>query len=162
MLIAMTLLDAKQYDAGRDRRRRNVILFVVIVVLVLAWVGYHLRNHLERADVSHFFAALQRQDYETAYGIWFHDRNWRQHPQKYKYEFNEFYQDWGPGGEWGLIKSYHVDCSLSPSNGSGVIVQATVNGRAEHPYLWVQKSDKTLSFSPSEIECGNWWAWVVE
>jgi len=43
-----------------------------------------------------------------------------------------------------------------------VIVQVTVNGRAEHPYVWVQKSDKTLSFSPSEIQCGNWWAWLVE
>ncbi len=35
------------------------------------------------------------------------------------------------------IKTYSVDCSLSP--GSGVIVQATVNGRAEHPNVWVEK-----------------------
>jgi hypothetical protein len=55
-----------------------------------------------------------------------------------------------------------VDCSLSPGSGSGVIVQVTVNGRAQHAYVWAQKSDKTLSFSPSEIECGNWWTWVVE
>ena len=163
LMEAMTLLDAKQYDAARDRRRRYIILLVVIVVLLVAWVGYHFRNYPERAAVTKFFAALQKQDYETAYGIWFNDPGWRQHPQKYpNYPFSDFYKDWGTGGEWGLIKSYQIDCSLSQSNSSGVIVQVTVNGRAEHPYVWVQKSDKTLSFSPNEIQCGNWWAWLLE
>ncbi len=161
LIAAMTLLDAKQYDAAPDRRRRRIILILVILLVVGAWAVYHLRNYPERSAVNKFFAALQKQDYETAYGIWFHDLNWRQHPQKYSnYEFNDFYRDWGPGGEWGRIKSHAIDCSLSP--GSGVIVQVTVNDRAEHPYVWVQKSDKTLSFSPSEIQCGNWWAWLVE
>ena len=60
------------------------------------------------------------------------------------------------------MKSYTVDCSFSPSGGSGVIVQVTVNQRAEHAYVWVQKSDRTLSFSPNEIECGNWLSWLTE
>ena len=159
----MTLLDAKQYDEERDRRRRRIVLLIVVLILIAAWVGYHFRHYPERASVTRFFAALQKQNYETAYGIWFNDPDWRQHPQKYSnYPFNDFYKDWGPGGEWGLIKSSQVDCSLSQSNSSGVIVQVTVNGRAEHPYVWVQKSDKTLSFSPNEIQCGNWWAWLVE
>jgi len=95
--------------------------------------------------------------------VWFRDPEWKQHPNKYSaYQFNDFYRDWGPGGEWGLIKSYAIDCSLSPGGGSGVIVQATVNSRAEHAYVWVEKANKTLSFSPNEIECGNWWTWVTE
>jgi hypothetical protein len=119
------------------------------------------RNWPEERVVDHFFAALQRQDYESAYAIYFNDPNWRQHQQKYsQYTYADFYRDWGPGGEWGLVKSYSVDCSLS--SGSGVIVQVTVNQRAEHAYMWVQKSDKTLSFSPTEIECGNWWGWLTE
>jgi hypothetical protein len=32
--------------------------------------------------------------------------------------------------------------------GSGVIVEVVVNNRAEHARIWVQKSDRTLSFSP--------------
>ncbi len=159
----MTLLDAKQYDAAPARRRRTIIIISVVLIVIAAWVVYHFRNYPERTAVTRFFAALQKQDYETAYGVWFNDPNWRQHPQKYpNYAFNDFYRDWGPGGEWGLVKSHAIDCSLSPGGGSGVIVEVTVNDRAEHPYVWVQKSDKTLSFSPSEIQCGNWWAWLVE
>jgi hypothetical protein len=159
----MTLLDAQQYDAARDRRRRNVIIGIVIAALIGGWVAYHLRDYPERARVVKFFGDLQKQDYEAAYGVYFHDPDWKQHPSKYKdYGFNDFYRDWGPGGEWGLIKSFHVDCSLSPGGGSGVIVQVRVNQRADHAYVWVQKSDKTLSFSPTEIECGNWWTWLTE
>jgi hypothetical protein len=159
----MTLLDAQQYDATRDRRRRNVIIVMVIALLIGTWVAYHLRDSRERIIVKRFFADLQKQDYEAAYSLWFRDPGWKQHPAKYpNYPFNDFYRDWGPGGEWGLVKSFHVDCSLSPSGGSGVIVQVTVNQRADHAYVWVQKSDKTLSFSPNEIECGNWWTWITE
>lgn len=159
----MTLLDAQKYDAARDRRRRNLIITIVIVLLIGGWIAYHLRDYPERATARKFFTDLQKQNYEAAYSVWFRDPSWKQHPEKYSnYAFNDFYRDWGPGGEWGLIKSFHVDCSLSPGGGSGVIVQVTVNHRAEHPYVWVQKSDKTLSFSPTEIECGNWWAWLTE
>ena len=163
LMGAMTLMDAEQYDPARDRRRRIRICVVVVVLIVAAWVVYHCRNYPERNAARKFFAALQGQNYEAAYGVWFHDPDWKQHANQYsKYGFNEFYRDWGPGGEWGLVKSYAVDCSLSPGGGSGVIVQVTVNSRAQHAYVWVEKADKTLSFSPNEIECGNWWTWVTE
>ena len=159
----MTLLDAKPFDEARVRRRRTLILVVVIICLITAWLLFHYRNYPQRSAAGRFFTALEKQDYESAYAVWFHDPDWKQHQGKYSnYPFNDFYRDWGPGGEWGVIKSHAVDCSLSPGNGSGVIVQVTVNKRAQHAYVWVQKSDKTLSFSPSEIECGNWWTWVTE
>jgi len=159
----MTLLDAQQYDLARERRRRRLIILLMVAAFIGGWATYHLRNHSQRAVVRRFFEVLQKQDYDTAYSIWFHDPGWKQHPGKYpNYQFNDFYRDWGPGGEWGLIKSYHVDCSLSPNGGNGVIVQVTVNHRADHAYVWVDKGDKTLSFSPYDIECGNWWSWLTE
>jgi len=159
----MTLLDAQVYDSVRARRRKIWIAVIVVLVLLGCWVAYHLRDYRERAAVGRFFAAVQKQEYESAYGIWFNDSAWQQHPNKYpNYQYHDFYRDWGPGGEWGLVKSYSVDCSLVPRGGSGVIVQVTVNGRAEHAFVWVQKVDGTLSFSPTEIECGNWWGWVLE
>jgi len=161
LMEAMTLMDAEKYDPARDRRRRTRIVVIIVFVLLAAWLVYHYRDYPERDATSKFFAALQRQNYEEAYGVWFRDPGWKQHPSQYsKYMFNDFYRDWGPGGEWGLVKSYSVDCSLSP--GSGVIVRVTVNSRAEHAYVWVEKADKTLAFSPSEIQCGNWWTWVTE
>ena len=67
-------------------------------------------------------------------------------------------KDWGPGGEWGVIKSYHVDGSAVPKGGngtkfdvspSGIVVVVTVNERvADKAHIWVEKSDKTLGFSP--------------
>ena len=164
MLVdVMTLMDAEQYDPARDRRRRRRIVIVIILVLLAAWVVYHCRDYPERKAAGKFFTALQNQNYEAAYGVWFRDPDWKQHANQYsKYGFNDFYRDWGPGGEWGLVKSHSVDCSLSPAGGSGVIVQVTVNARTEHAYVWVEKSNKTLSFSPSEIACGNWWTWVTE
>jgi len=146
----MTLLDAKQFDETASRRRRNLIAGIVFAVLVLIWLGWEFRNYPEERIADQFFSALQKQDYEKAYGIWMHDPEWRQHTQNYKqYPYNEFYTDWGPGGEWGLIKSYKVYASGTPKGGgSGVVVEVEVNQRAEHARVWVQKSDKTMTFSP--------------
>lgn len=146
----MTLMDAQQYDEARARRRRTEIAVAVVLVLVIAALAWTYRNWPEERVVERFFDALQRQDYEAAYGIWMHDPQWKQHPEKYaSYPYNEFYRDWGPGGEWGLIKSHEVYGSTSPKGGgSGVIVEVVVNHRAEHTRLWVQKDDKTLTFSP--------------
>ena len=146
----MTLLDAKQYDEAAVRRRRNRIASAVALLLIIIWLAWLYRNLPEERVVDHFFSALQKQDYERAYAIWMHDPDWKQHPQKYpNYPFKDFFRDWGPGGEWGLIKSYKIYASGTPKGGgSGVIVEVVVNDRSEHARLWVQKSDKMLSFSP--------------
>jgi hypothetical protein len=148
--MAMTLLDAQEYDPVRERRRRVRIASVVVLILVLAWLAWMRRNWPEERVTDQFFEALEKQDFETAYGIWMHDPQWRQHTGKYsQYPFNEFYRDWGPGGEWGIVKSHKIYGSASPKGGgSGVIVDVVINGRSEHARVWVQKSDKTLSFSP--------------
>jgi hypothetical protein len=145
----MTLLDAKPYDPAQERRRKIKIAGAVFVILVVAWLAWTNRNWLEERAVDRFFNALEQKNYEAAYAVWMHDPDWKQHTEKYSvYPFNDFYRDWGPGGDWGLIKSYKVYGSANPSRGSGVIVDVIVNDRAEHARIWVQKSDRTLSFSP--------------
>jgi len=157
----MTLMDAQQFDEARARRRQHLIIICAIVALFLVWVVYHWRNYPVRHTVDKFFAALQHRDFEGAYGIWLNDPDWKQHPQQHaRYPFGDFYNDWGPPGEWGAIQSYNVDCSLS--SGSGVLVQVTVNGRSERAFIYYDKSDHTLHFSPNEIDCGNWYGWLTE
>ncbi len=157
----MTLLDAQQFDEAHARRRRNLIIIGVLAALLLAWILYHLRNYPQRRVAAKFFAALERGEMENAYGIWFNDPDWKQHPAKYSnYTFGDFTQDWGPASEWGRIKSFSIDCSYSSA--SGVIVQATINERSQRAHVWVDRSDKTLHFSPNEIECGNWFGWLTE
>lgn len=152
----MTLLDAPPPDLARERRRKKIISIVIIAVLVIGFLAWRFRYWPEEHVVNRFFNALQQKDYEAAYGIWMHDPGWKQHPQKYSnYAYSDFYRDWGPGGEWGVVKTHSVDCALGTQEGTGVIMQATVNGRTEHPYLYVNKSDKTMSFSPTELRCGS-------
>ena len=98
----MTLLDAQPYDTAKARRRKIQIAVTVVVVIVLAALAWMYRNWPEEHAVDKFFAALQHQDYETAYGIYFNDPGWRQHQQKYShYTYADFYRDWGPGGRVG-------------------------------------------------------------
>jgi len=155
----MTLFQTKPYDPAAARKRRNLIIAIVVIVAVCAILGWNFRHYPEEHQVDKFFAALQEKNYEQAYGIWNHDSDWKQHPEKYSsYPYNNFIQDWGPGGEWGIIKSYHVDGSAVPKGGngtkfdvgsSGVVVVVTVNQRvADKAHIWVEKSDKTLGFSP--------------
>ncbi len=149
----MTLLDASQYDEEKARKRRNRIISFFCLILVAAFLLWWFRFWPEEHIVGRFFDALQKQDYNTAYAIWMHDPDWQKHAGEYpKYPFNEFYQDWGPGGEWGLIKTQKVNgASACPGGGSGVVVDVIVNDRAEHAQVWVEKSDHTLSYPPCEL-----------
>jgi hypothetical protein len=154
----MTLFEAQPYDRARARRRRIRIITVSVVVIVLALLAWHYRYWREERQVDRFFDALQQQKFEQAYGIWMNDPNWKQHPAEYsRYPFSDFMQDWGPGGEWGIIKGHSIDGVAVPKGGnagafvrpSGVVVVVTVNQRiGDKAHIWVEKKDKTLSFSP--------------
>jgi hypothetical protein len=155
----MTLLDAQEYDPAKARKRTIRIILAIAIVLFVAGFGWWNRYWPEERVAGHFFTALQNQDYKTAYGIWMHDPEWQQHPQEHpKYPFNEFYQDWGPGGQWGLIKTQKIyGSSPCPTRsgdnggGTGVVVDVVVNDRTEHAQVWVEKADKTLSYPPCEL-----------
>src|ERR1700751_3313679 len=96
----MTLMDAKVYDEAAARRRKMRILAIVVTLLVLGFLAYQFRYWPEERLVDKFFTALQKQDYEIAYGLYVADPNWKQHPQQQSlYPYNEFYRDWGPRGE---------------------------------------------------------------
>jgi hypothetical protein len=150
----MTLLDAQPYDPAKARRRKIAITATVVVVILLAALAWMNRNWPEEHAVDKFFTAIQNKDYETAYGIYFNDPGWRQHQQKYpQYTYADFYRDWGPGGEWGLVKSYQIyGASNCPGGGSGVVVDLIVNDRAQHAQLYVDKTDKTISTPPCDLE----------
>jgi len=149
----MTLLDAQDYDPEKARKRRMRIISASAILVIVLGLAWWFRFWPEERIVGHFFQALQKPDYKTAYTIWMHDPQWQQHPDQHpKYPFNDFYRDWGPGGEWGLIKTYKVyGASSCPGGGSGVVVDVIVNDRAEHAQVWVEKSDHTLSYPPCEL-----------
>jgi len=154
----MTLFEAQPYDPAQTRRKWTRIIIAICVVSFVAVLWWMLRFWPEEHIVDQFFNALQQQNLEQAYGVWMHDADWKQHPDRYsRYSYDDFVKDWGPGGEWGIIKSHHIEGTREPKGGnaspfvtaSGVVVVVTVNDRvADKAHIWVQKDDKTLGFSP--------------
>ncbi len=154
----MTLFEAQPYDVARARRKRNLIIGLAFLVIVIALGWWQMRYWPEERIVDRFFDALQQQNYEQAYGVWMHDAEWKQHADRYsRYRYSDFIKDWGPGGEWGIIKSHHISGVGVPhgysgsrfATPSGVVVVVTVNDRiADKASIWVEKADKTLGFSP--------------
>jgi len=143
-----TIFQAPPYEPRRERRKKLIIIGAAAVLVVVASLAYAYRNWPYERVVERFFTALKAQDYLKAYGIWMVDPNWKQHPERYnRYSYADFYRDWGPGGEYGIVRNFEIEGSANPG-GSGVVVVVRVNDRAERANIWVEKKDKSLSFSP--------------
>ncbi|MDP9037893.1 MAG: hypothetical protein M3O02_01305 [Acidobacteriota bacterium] len=157
----MTLLNAPEFDQRKETRRRNALVgsgaFIALVV-ILALAGFMLGHGwmFMNLPVEHrvkvFFSALQSGDYPTAYGIWYNDPQWQQHPDKYKdYPIQRFTEDFTTESNWkGPITSYHVD--FSKRDATGTVVASTVNGR--NLTLKVQRADNTITYFPFELTRG--------
>lgn len=155
----MALMDAKEYDPRPAQKRRRTIATAVLVVLAVAVYLYLTRYNSEKKVIDKFFQAIEQKDFDAAYGIYFADPAWKQHPDKYTaYTINQFKLDWGPQGEYGAITSHRVDCALelpkkdfvSPT---GVIVVVIINDRKDSRSMWVEKKSRTITDSPRKVLC---------
>jgi hypothetical protein len=155
----MALMDAKEYDPRPAQKRRKIIATVVVVVLAVAVYLYLTRYDSEKKVINNFFSAIEQKDFDAAYGIYYADPNWKQHPEKYSsYTINQFKLDWGPSGEYGTISSHRVDCALEPPkkdfvSASGVIVVVTINNLHDTRSMWVEKKSRTVTDSPMKVLC---------
>jgi hypothetical protein len=155
----MALMDAKEYDPRPAQKRRKIIATVVVVVLAISVYLYLTRYDSEKKVINNFFRAIEQKDFDAAYGIYYADPNWKQHPEKYSaYTINQFKLDWGPSGEYGPITSHRVDCALEPPKkgfvpASGVIVVVIINNRQDPRSMWVEKKSRTVTDSPMKVLC---------
>jgi hypothetical protein len=151
--MSTSLFDAQPYDEAKARRRRIWIAVAVVAVISISTLLWFNRYWPEERRVEQFFARLQANNYEAAYSVWMNDPDWKLHPEQYKrYGFHAFYLDWGPGGEWGAVKSYKIVAAQKPRpNASGVVVGIRVNERKKLCSVRVEFKDKTLGFSPDEM-----------
>lgn len=104
--------------------------------------------------VSNFFNALEAKDYAKAYGIWWNDPEWQQHPQKYDYTLQRFTEDWTTDSPVNApIVNHHVDISKTDGSGafgSGIIVAVRVNG--DHKvFMYYIRKDGTLAWPAPHI-----------
>jgi hypothetical protein len=163
----MTLLDAPVYNEANERRRRT-IYFATAGLFFLLFVGWWLvagrpvdwpwrwNTHLRgRMAVNAFFQDLEKNDMPAAYGVWMHDKDWQQHPQKYSgYPFARFQKDWSstsPDNDYGVIKSHRI--AAARINGNVLMLGIFINDRKSKAInLDYDPSDHTLSFSPDNMQ----------
>jgi hypothetical protein len=158
----MTLLNAPEFDEKKENRKRNTLVgsgVAVAVLIVLAVAGFLMghgwlfMNLPVEHKVNTFLTALKAQDYKKAYGIFYNDPDWQQHPDKYKdYPLQRFTEDFTTESDWkGPVTSFKVGCSKRDATGTAVA--STINGTVNLT-LKYQRSDATLSFFPFELSCG--------
>jgi hypothetical protein len=158
----MTLLNAPEYDARREDRKRNLLVGLVVLIFASAILavagflmghGWFFSNLPAEHRVDVFLSTVQRGDFAKAYGIWNNDPDWQQHPQRYDYTLKRFTEDWTTASDWGgPIRSFHVDVSKRDS--TGVVVAARVEGDKGKKKLFLkyERSDGTLSYFPLTLE----------
>jgi len=163
----MTLLDAPKYDAARAKRRQTFLYSTLgfLFVLIIAWWliasrpidwPWNWNNYLfARSTVNSFLGDVEKNDLASAYGVWIHDKNWQQHPDKSgPYPFSRFQEDWSPtspDNEYGVIQSHKI--ALAGRYGNGVLVAIQINGRKTKA-LNIDYDPKThsLDFAPPGVE----------
>ncbi len=157
----MTLLNAPEFDERKETRTRNILIGsgALIALLAILAVGGFILGHgwlfmnlPAEHRVNVFLAALQAGDYNKAYGIWYHDPEWQQHPDKYKdYSIKRFTEDFTTESNWkGPVTSYHVE--FSKRDPTGTVVASRING--QNLTLKVQRADDTISYFPFELTRG--------
>jgi hypothetical protein len=165
----MTLLDAPKFDTARDRRRRIIIfssvgvLAVFIGVFWLAagmpfdWPWTWNAHRIGTIEVDRFLKDVEKDDMAAAYGVWYHDKDWQQHPDKYaSYSFDRFKQDWSPTSsenDYGAIKSHVL--KMAHMYGNVLVVAIFINDRKSKAlFLDYDTRTKQLGFSPVEYYLG--------
>ena len=158
----MTLLNAPEFDEKREIRKRNIQIGALVFAALLAIIaiagfllghGWFFINLPAEHRVGSLLAALQARDYPKAYGIFYNDPDWQQHPDKYKdYPLQRFTEDFTTESDWkGPVVSFHVGCSKRGDTGTAV--EATING-SNSLTLEYERSNGTLSFYPFQLSCG--------
>jgi hypothetical protein len=150
----MSLLDAPEFDARKEKLTKSLLIgtAITIVVLVLLTLAGFLLGHgwlftdlPAEHRVDHFFTALEAKDYSTAYAIYTNDPDFAQHPDQHKdYPLDRFTEDWTTESPVGApITWHHVDISKTDGSGTfgtGIIVAVRVNDGKKLFMYYIRKT----------------------
>jgi hypothetical protein len=147
------ILDSSAEEPN-SKKLRYVISGLALAAMLAGALGYFLRFTPEKRTVERFMNAVVVGDTQQAYQIW------RPIPS---FTYQDFLSFWGPMGYYSPIKSFRIESAeVPPKGGSGVVVVVELSAYAPFPRpedavkfaqnqevrLWVERSDKSLSFPP--------------
>ena len=134
----------EHYGAGdekREKRRRNIVLSVLGLLVVSGALYLAFRNYREEKQLTIFFDLLKQQNYKAAYEMWgCTDKN----PCR-DYAFERFQEDWGPKSKHTNLGAMKTVKTKSCSSG---IIQIVDFGGGDEVNLWVNRKDRVIGFSP--------------
>jgi hypothetical protein len=148
----MGLLDA-DLEGPKSKTLRYAVSGVALAMLVAGALWWVLRFTPEKRAVERFLDALLAGNTQQAYKIW--------NPHG-DFTYQDFLGYWGPHGYYSPIKSYRVERAYSPSDASGIVVVVDLSADPTFPpesdavktaqtrdvAIWVERSDKSMSFPP--------------
>jgi hypothetical protein len=70
-------MDASVHDATPDRKRRTLIIASLCMAGVIAITTFLTWNMPAERRVNQLFAAIEKQDFPQAFGIWNNDPGWQ-------------------------------------------------------------------------------------
>ena len=163
----MSLMDAPEYDEGKEKRKRKffwggVGLFWVLLIgwwLVAGrpvdWPWYWQQHYQARHRMDAFLSAIEKNDLASAYGIWHNNQNWQQNaPKTGPDTFARFQDNWSPAShdnDYGAIQSHEI--AAERRWGNGVIIAALINGRKSRALnLFYFPKEGTLDYPPPDTE----------
>lgn len=126
-------------DAKRERRKKQIVIWGLAILLVGTSGFFYFRNWSEERTIDRFFGLLKEQKYSDAYKLW-------QTPESAKfYPPQKFTEDWGPNGIYKNASSLKIR-NVDACN-AGVVFWVSYSG-AEDFGLWVDRSTGIVSFAP--------------
>ncbi len=153
----MPLMDAPEYDARGENRKRNLLIGSLVFVLLLALLGvggaiaghgWFFSNLAAERRVSNFLSAVEGNDFNKAYAIWTNNT------PNADYTIQRFTEDWTTYSPWGPLKSHKVEISKTDGTGtfgSGIIVAVQVNGSATKGFFYYDRKSGSLTYPAPHI-----------
>ena len=129
-----------------EARRGKLVKRIILIGLCAAVVGLaaflFFRNFSERRVANAFLDAVKAKDYQKAYTTW----GCTMEKPCRDYRFEKFMEDWGPNGVYKRVgeASYTIEDACGP----GVVFTLEVPGAEEPVGIYVNRTDKVVSYAP--------------
>jgi hypothetical protein len=147
----MSLLDPPAAKPDKSRAMAFTVAALSLVAIVVLWFTF--RYYPEKKAAERFFDALVAGNTDLAYQLWKPGQS---------YAMKDFLADWGPGGYYGPVKSYHILRASSQLGSNAVAIRVAISPFSPMPdasdaeksrktkivSVWVVIADKSLSFPP--------------
>ena len=128
-------------DERRERRSKKIVYALLALVLVSVVAFFAFRDIREKRQANRFVAFIAQKNFEQAYRLWGCD------PAKpcRDYNFERFVADWG--------KLDLVTAKTSDQSCSSGLIRTFEFAPDNKVYIWVDKSDRTISYAPFDDSC---------